>query len=314
MPQTISFQYTPSKEYILYTLEQQPIVSIGNLTGITADIGVGKSQLCEILASYWINPTIALHDMQCTQSQGKCLYIDTERTPNDCYKGLLRIQHHTQYTQEDIQNKLRYLSTIDYSSAKEQVNYLRTSLEKYKDTQLVIIDTLLDFIMNANDLKESVQLCQDMIKLAQTYHVAIIYTLHGNRNDKSGKGKGHIGDVYQRKSECFLQLQDKKDKKILSSDFANGKVRNGYNKISTLFEWNIETNYLQECGQQQTRPEKNPFDLIFVQFNETFTYKELVAKYVEITKYSERTAGRRIKTAVEEGIIVKHYNMYSKQQ
>ena len=89
MPRIITFDCKISPEQLLFTLEDQPILSIGNIMGITADIGVGKSQICEIFAAYWLNPSTARHNIHCINSDGQCMYIDTERTEN-YYKKILK--------------------------------------------------------------------------------------------------------------------------------------------------------------------------------------------------------------------------------
>ena len=108
MPRIITFDYNMNPEQLLFTLEDQPILSIGNLMGITADIGVGKSQICEIFAAYWLNISVAKHNVHCVNNDGSCMYIDTERTQNDCYNGLVRIKNHSQLSQEEIDRKLIY--------------------------------------------------------------------------------------------------------------------------------------------------------------------------------------------------------------
>jgi hypothetical protein len=246
----MNFNYMPSQEHLLFTINAHPILSIGNMLGITANIGAGKSQICEIFASYWINPSAAIQAINSHNTTGKCLYIDTERTPNDCYQGLCRIKQHTQLSQDEIMNKLIYKSGIAIEETSEKITYLEEILKNHTDIRLLIVDGILDLINNPNDFNESNTLGQLLISWANIYHIGVIYTLHGNRNDTSGKGKGHVGDVFQRKSESYLRLIQKQETRILTSDFSNGKVRNGYDKVSTMFKWNNSALYLQEQSSQ----------------------------------------------------------------
>ena len=92
----ITFDYVVTKDQVLFTLEDQPIISLKGLSGITADIGIGKSQMCEIFAAYYANPKQASKYITClSTSTKKCLYVDTERKPNDCFNGLSRIKEHS---------------------------------------------------------------------------------------------------------------------------------------------------------------------------------------------------------------------------
>ena len=156
-----------------------------------------------------------------------------------------------------------------------------------------------------------------MVAMANTHHIALIYSLHGNRNDKSGKGKGHVGDSFQRKSESYLKLIPHSNIKVLTSDFPNGKVRNGYNKVSTSFEWNNNSkSLLEQSTKQEVKEEKKLHTIkeqclqLFTDKNTEYTYSELLNKYTEIFSKSKRTFDYLIKNAVTLGIIRKIDTLY----
>lgn len=304
MYNTITFQYMPTSEQLLFTLEHHSILSTGNMLGLTANIGAGKSQICELFASYWINPEIAKYTIQCHHNNGKCLYVDTERTENDCFKGLLRIQTHTHFSQDDIMHKLIYKSGIAIEKTSDKISYLHEILQQNKDIGLLIIDGILDLVTNPNDIAESNTLGQLLVSWANTYQLGIIYTLHGNRNDVSGKGKGHIGDVFQRKSESFLQLKKKKDIRILTTNFPNGKVRNGKDTLSSTFIWNKTEICFQEINNPSQESEHSIFSLLFHTDTELHI-KELTKRFIEKCHCSQRTASRRINQAIKERELFK---------
>lgn len=148
-----------------------------------------------------------------------------------------------------------------------------------------------------------------LVQIINIYNAGLICTIHGNRGDMSGKGKGHIGDSFQRKSESYLKLIPHSNVKVLTSDFPNGKIRNGYNKVSTSFEWNSNTKSLLEQSTKQSI-NINPFEIIFKN-NQQLKHKELVEQYMQLTSLRERTAAKHIKDAVMTNVLLKTYNLYS---
>ena len=115
--------------------------------------------------------------------------------------------------------------------------------------------------------------------------------------------------IVMTNSESYLKLIPHSHIKVLTSDFPNGKVRNGYNKVSTSFEWNNNTKSLLEQSTKQP-PTINPFEIIFKD-NQQLKHKELVEQYMKITSLRERTSANHIKEALKSSILTKTYNLYS---
>lgn len=309
----ITFMYEPKKDQVLFTLENQPIISIDNISGLTADIGTGKSHVCEIFAAYWINPKIANNHLKCINNDGICLYIDTERSPGDCFNGLLRIEKHCKQSREFIESKFQFERFTKNTPVLNKIEYIHDSVKNNPLIKFVIIDGILDLLRNSNDIGESNDLSDYLANIAEMYNIGILYTLHGNRNDISGKGKGHIGDTLQRKSESYLKiLKDPQDrfKRVLTANFDNGKVRNGDSYIHSFFEWNNTENLFQEYSDTYKGKDViNPFVNIFKD-TKSFIYSDLVTQYVKLTSYSEASAHKHIKTALNNQILKKDDNKY----
>lgn len=241
---TIHDEFVPPLHTELLYLDHQLVLSKGYMMGIVAASGIGKSQMCEYFASVWITPELSKH-IQFTTHKQSCLYIDTERSLNDCYNGLQRIKGRCGLSITP--STFHFESFESVYNIEEYLIHLEYLIQQYQDIALVILDGMNDFISDINNNNESSELFKSLNTIAKKYNVGILYTIHSNRDDDSGKGNGHLGRILQIKSSAFFKLSnDPKnvDIKYLSSKFKHNKIRNGSSKtpIHLSFIWNNTLN------------------------------------------------------------------------
>ncbi len=88
----ITLRMQVEEETDLISFNNVPILSAGNISMLTSRPGVGKSQVCEILDSAFLNPFCDSMGFKIELPPNKImLHIDTERTANDCIRGLKRV-------------------------------------------------------------------------------------------------------------------------------------------------------------------------------------------------------------------------------
>ena len=316
----ITADFIPKDEIKLLTINDYEMLNAGNITGIVAGIGVGKSQICEYITATCLRhithkPSIS--KLQCHLNDNPLLYIDTERAGNSIYKGVQRILTISECTHEEFNTYCQFrslhkvtnfadkLEAIEYHLANDNLNY-----------QLVIIDGILDLLRNANDMTIADELCEKLISLSVRYKCGIVYTVHGNRGDKSGKAKGHLGDSFQRKSQTMFYLEKpSKNERRLTTEFDHGKTRDHGGELTLHFIFN-DTHLVETHEKVETREEKKYNSLlkqltnIYTDPSLSFTYSELSNKIIEMCNKNKKGAEYMIKCSVEKGIICNKESKY----
>ena len=313
----VTFFHEPQPRRTVIEIDGQRALPSGNIGGLVAGIGVGKSNFIEILAS------LAL-DTDCEPFSGikihldqheKVVIVDTERTKDDCLDTLHRIwrrcgQKKALLTPDKSAfRRLDLLTLTELEDLAERREKLLMILER-PDIRLVLVDGLLDFIGNANDPIESGNFISWLFTMAVKHDKSIFSTIHGNRNDLTGKGKGWIGDVFQRKAGCFLMLRKHgadPNVKVITTNFDNVKMRYGRDTdINIAMRWNDEyhafrcVEYQQEDGSKPTKEEC--FQRCFIE-KDRMLKKDLVATYSKVKGVAEKTAYKHIDEAT--GVVLK---------
>ena len=239
----IDFRHEPTKRAPVISMHGQHIVSEGEISGFTAPIGAGKSHLIEMIAALAIDPTCEpeSHLDVSLQPGEKCILIDTERTDDDCYYGLKRMWRRTGQkpgtltTDKSRFNQFIFVHT-SHLSKPDRLERLAEAIET-PGLKLLLIDGATDFVKDPNSSEECNNFAVFLHQQANKHKIAIFYSLQGNRNDDSGKGKGWLGAELQQKSAAFLRLKkhpNNPDIRVFTTDFDNVKVRNGKDSGLTL--------------------------------------------------------------------------------
>ena len=94
-------------------------------------------------------------------------------------------------------------------SRKERLEAIRSCLElnfnEHEGIQLVVIDGVADLVRSANDELESIEVVDELYRLAGFYRTCIICVLHFVPNGV--KLRGHIGSELQRKAAGILSIE-----------------------------------------------------------------------------------------------------------
>lgn len=109
--------------------------------------------------------------------------LDMSKLGNECYRtyGLRRL------------SPQQRLKAIDYA--------IRTS----DNLGLVIIDGIADLVSDVNNIDESNEVVQRLMKWTEVYNIHIITVIHVNWG--STKPTGHLGSALQKKCETEIHLQ-----------------------------------------------------------------------------------------------------------
>lgn len=323
---TIDFlrEVTPRKPLI--EIDGRNALPSGNIGGVVAGIGQGKSHYAEIIASCAILPDCEPYsyiDVHLEENERICI-MDTEQPEDDCKDILMRAHkrtgqkasHLTENRKEFKKLSVMSVISLDLAERREKLNMVI----KRPEYKLIIIDGILDFVNNPNDPVECAPLILWLHSMAAKYDKGIWCILHGNRNDGSGKGKGWLGDIFQRKATCFLMLRkhaiDPKIR-IITTEFDNVKFRHADDSdLNIAMQWDTDFGGFRCIPYPEENKDKLTPEKIFKQcFQKAQAVRlkkaALVISYREITGESKATAYREIDKAVDRRILKKEKLFYS---
>ena len=199
-------------------------------------------------------------------------------------------------------------------SRKERLETIRTSLDvnfhQHNGIQLVVIDGVADLIRSANDEIESIDVVDELYRLAGFYHCCIICVLHFLPNGT--KLRGHIGSELQRKAAGILSIEKENDQDY--SVIKAIKVRDGspLDIPMMLMGWDKDENMFVSKGvKSKEEKEKRKLDVLrtaaFEMFKDTSmkTYKEMVEDLWTRMSVKDRTAKDYVKYLTDHNIIDK---------
>ena len=98
------------------------------------------------------------------------------------------------------------LRTIAYTKRLEFIDYyLKNKIPKDK-VGLLIIDGIADLCGDVNNIEQSNDVVQKIMKWSQEYNCHIITVIHTNPGNVS-KPTGHLGSFLEKKTETQIQLE-----------------------------------------------------------------------------------------------------------
>ena len=250
--QTMSFIGSFELDYNVPPPTQVPVVSVndvpigtkGNLLAITGPEGSGKSNFLGALLAGTLCPeyrdidTLGTDIMPNTQGQA-VLYYDTEQSDEQLYKNTRRI-----FNRAERKRVPAWFKTYGLVGMQRQ-DRLRSILRsmdhfyyQYGGIHLVIIDGIADLLSGVNDEDASVNLVEEVFRLAAIYNCCIVVALH--LSPSGYKLRGHLGSEIQRKAAGIISIE--KDQNPQFSVIKALKVRSGspMNIPEMLVEWDNE--------------------------------------------------------------------------
>ena len=314
-------------EPAILSINGTELMSRYSLMGINGDINAGKSPLAEIIACMWIDPTCGKQDdflegMQMSPQEGNVLFIDTEREPDKLAHYVQsiwekRLGHNSASIERLHYYPLRHIAT------KDRIQSIRILLESIPDVRFLIIDSLTQMVQDKNSISESNAAIDELFDIINTFKMPILCTMHGNRNDDSGKGTGHIGGVLQERSSTYLRFMyhpKDSDQRILTAKFQNSKVRWGKKENAVAaFEWDSEETMFIEIPHTEQDSAGGQIDLSekfawcyhhAIKSNQPVTgirQADLIKLYQKCHNVSARqNILNCISEAVEDGFLIRH--------
>jgi hypothetical protein len=312
----IDFNNPPKTPEPLVSINGVTIGSPGNILGITGGEGSGKSNFLGGIVAGGMRMQGDIVDslgMEVkSNEEGKAiLYYDTEQSEDQLYRNLTYIMTRCSRPMPPDWFKAYCLTNM---SRKERLQVISQSVDRFhhqfNGIHIIVIDGIGDLIKGLNDEVESVQLIENLHRMAGIYKTCIICVLH---MVPSGiKLRGHLGSELQRKSAGILSIEKDTDTDV--SYIKALKVRSGSPLDVPLlqFAWDREKQHHVFIGEKSKEDKnKRKIEDLKALAEELFTakgaytYTELVHGIEASMEVSERTAKNYIRFMRESNIIVK---------
>ena len=224
----------------------------------------------------------------------KVLFVDTE-LPKRAYKS--RLLTFKRITRQNTlpEDKFIYLN-MSGISPEEKLNTINLALRDFAP-DLVVFDSIRDFVNDFNDAKEATRIKDYLKAIAERHNLGVIVTIHLNDDAGgiSGNNKGHLGRFMADYCDLGIKLHLNDDEER-STKLTFDKVRNSqpeefsfiYNSNKHYLDtWEPLTDKSEEYKKQ--REARQIFEDI-LKDTPGMKYNELVRALVENGKLSERKA------------------------
>lgn len=277
-----------------------PFASEGNLITVTGPPKAGKSTLCAMITAAAANPEIAVCGLN-SQKINKIFLFDSEQTK---YYAKRQIKHAC---------TLSNLNPVDFvergkfyglrqASISERYKILFHLLSKVRNA-LVIIDGVTDFVSEGiNDEKGAVELCAELMRVAEANALTIIAVIHTNSGGQ--QARGWVGSELTRKVETSIHIKAN-DAGVFDVTFPYTRGRKPSPFSFIIDDDSGLPRIVNDVPKDPGRPEKYGVDFWKELFRDRkeLTYAELMERLIA-KGYNQSTSKSNIKRAKLKGFLL----------
>lgn len=283
-----------------YSLFRSGIGTIprGDLQAVKAKSKNGKSFVCSILIASLLG--CGDFGFLSDNKQADVTLFDTEQNERNTAKLCRRIHALLGWSIKENHPGFRayHLRTL---SPEERLGFIQDTISRDRPTN-VFIDGVADLIENFNDIGQSNDVINILMRLSSDYDCSITCVLHTNKSRDDNGMKGHLGTILlQKASDVFEVVKSGSIFNVTETDCRNQPVAD--------FSFVLDTNSIPrptECtaeSEEQEKTEKLKGMLRLCFGGRMLTYKELTEAYQLQAAISMPTAKRRVAEAKTKGFI-----------
>jgi len=280
------------------SIDDVPICTLGNFSLVIGRAKSHKTFLVSAIAAAAASGSCAIECITGSMPpSSEVHYFDTEQSPYHLHQTVNRIVAQTggynfqAYEMRPLSPSLR-MKVIEYS------------IEHMTNPGFIIIDGLRDLLTRGiNDETEATEVMSSLLKWTHNKNSHIMLVLHQNKNDSNARG--HVGTEAVNKAETVLKLTKKAAGTTASAEFCRNVEFEQFSFIinseglPVVIKGNSSATELKKIAELE-----ETFESI-LSGGQTMTYNDLKEKLVEVKKFKEATAKRRIKDGFVKEIIIK---------
>ena len=300
------------KKRSILKLNDISVLSAGNISCVSGQAKSRKTTFVNMLVSAFLNNEYG--GFTATDITGAVIWIDTEQSEDDVMYGLKRIYKMSGLTDNYDSDNFQTYRLRSYGR-EERKEFTELLIKRIKP-KLCIIDGIADLMVNSNDLAETADISDMLLRLTSEYDCHIIVVLHTNPG--STKTRGHIGSEIERKAETsFLVTRLDEKSSTVTFPYTRGKTPDSLSFLVNCEGVPELFDYIPPEKRSREDKLKDLFDRL-LKHNSSLRHSELMRGIMSNKQVKEVTAKKDIKEALSLGILQKdadgRYNLYSDKE
>lgn len=237
-------------------------------------------------------------------TNAKVLFFDTEQHQRSTAKVVERVHKLCGW---DVHKNYDNFSAFSLRSMdiKERLPYILKKIAA-KKPHVVFIDGCRDLLHDFNNIEESSNVINTLMKASEECNTAIVNVLHTNKGKEDSNMRGHLGTELLNK--CSDVWEVKKDGLIFKVEETDCRNIPTDNWCFTLDESGIpiQLDIEPELSKEEIQMNKMKENFCFILAGQkSLSYTSLSTEYSELTGLKTPTSNRHIGMAVKAGIIQK---------
>ena len=319
---SVKDEYPPEKCILM--VDDVPFFAKGDLCAIKAKQKQGKTNaisimVAAILCGQW-------GQLKCAFENAQVMVIDTEQKPADTQLVYNRTLALAGLPKKDIFDRFR---TFNFRalSREEKLDMLKTAIMEYKP-DIVFIDGIVDFMGNFNEVDDSKQIIEELMRLSTKevsgIDIAIVCVLHTNKATDDHNMRGHVGTMLAQKSGTVLEVHksngiitvsnsDSRHKEVPDWSFRfddNGNIIDASQERLDI-QAEIRRKRADEQLEKEEKMKRERFEAMAKIVNQakgSIKRSDLKQALISALKKSNATIKNYMRAWIDEGVIVEDYN------
>ena len=197
-------------EQAVLSVDGVPIFELGDIGALKAKQKAGKTTTLKVMTGCLMKGE--LFRLKSEIPETKVIWLDTEQKLSDVKDIVNDIIQMTGLDADYVNHHLRVYSFRTLSH-KTLLSDTRTIISSYHP-HVLIIDGVVDYVESFNDETLSHNLINELIRLSDEFHCAIINVLHENKSGDDHNMRGHLGTMLAQKSGTVLQCKKQENEVI----------------------------------------------------------------------------------------------------
>lgn len=176
----------------------------------------GKSSMLSILEAVYIGQSGRWPGIERLSSAPlKVRHIDTEQKLYDTQSFKCKVLRMAGLSEEEAGDNYGIINMRRLVDNQEKKLLVETLLEEDRPDVLVL-DGIVDFIDNFNEIDESKQLIAWLMHIADVYRVVLFCVLHTNKSSMDHNMRGHLGTMSEQKCDTTTECEKEEKSSIVS--------------------------------------------------------------------------------------------------
>jgi len=274
----------------LFSIGENMLFSRGNISCVSGSAKSRKTFCVGLFAAQFL---------ECNDTFSVVIF-DTEQSAYHAQRSAKRIHLSLKWDDTHNNDRLRVFRLRELS-VEQRIDFVNGVIEKYKP-DLIFLDGVRDLLHNFNDISESSNIVNMLMRLSSQTNSHICCVMHLNKGDNNLRG--HACGELQNKAESVITVERIDD---FTSEVTPKYCRNiDFEK----FYFRVNRDGLPEycepaLNQKNADKYRELFDEIF-KANKTLSYSELTNKIMQIVNIKIDMAKKKIKAAVDLNVIAKN--------